>query len=210
MSPTKVAIAAVIFSCAVGALIVASRFQSLPNLEKRADTAPAISPPEVTIPEVSLTLAAQAAFGACLWTGTPTAAKAAHQVAVCSEAIQSRTLTPSQVAFARLQRGAARMALGDKVMASGDYTEALRLYDSAIDPGNPDALALYRRGASLDHSGKVTAHWPTTTGPFGPTPRSRWRISGEAFCWPTASGHTFARSRISTRFSHCSRTMSKP
>src|SRR6266702_4740493 len=101
MSPIKVAIAAVIFSCAIGALVVAPRFHSV---SKRAGSAQAVSPPEVVIPEVSLTLAAQAAFGACLWTGTPTVEKAPHQIAACSEAIQSRTLTPSQLAFARLQR----------------------------------------------------------------------------------------------------------
>lgn len=154
MSPTKVAIAAVIFACAAGVLLVLPRFHSATVPDDRVDAVQAVSPPEVVIPAASLTLAAQAAFGACIWTGTPTAATAAQQAAACSEAIQSRTLAPSQVAFARLQRGAARIALGDKVMATGDYMEALRHYDSAIDPRNPDALALYRRGASLDALGQ--------------------------------------------------------
>ena len=29
------------------------------------------------------------------------------------------------------------MALGEKIMAASDFTEALKHYDSAIDPGNP-------------------------------------------------------------------------
>ena len=106
------------------------------------------------LPETYVAIAAQAAYGTCLWTGYPTPANAAEQVAACSAAIQSHALTPSQVAFARLQRGAARIVLGDKVMAGDDYIDALRRYDSAIDPGNPEALALYRRGASLEALGQ--------------------------------------------------------
>lgn len=154
MSPTKVAVAAALFVCAVGALFIGPRLYSVTKPDDRVDQGAEASPPEIVIPAVSLTLAAQAAYGACIWTGTPTSATAAQQVAECSAAIQSRTLAPSQVALARLQRGAARIALGDKVMATGDYTEALRHYDSAIDPSNPDALALYRRGASLDALGQ--------------------------------------------------------
>ena len=47
------------------------------------------------------------------------------------------------------------MALGDRIMTAGDFTEALKHYDSAIDPNNPDALNLYRRGAALDALGQT-------------------------------------------------------
>ena len=78
-------------------------------------------------------------------------------IRACSAALQSRTLTPAEVAQARLYRGAARTALGDALLASGDYLEALRHYDSAIDPNNPDALQLYRAAAALEGAGKLDA-----------------------------------------------------
>jgi tetratricopeptide (TPR) repeat protein len=81
-------------------------------------------------------------------------ANAERLVADCSNAIQSGILTPSGLALARLNRGTVRMALGDTILASGDYLEALKHYDSAIDPMQPDALALYRRGAVLDGLGQ--------------------------------------------------------
>ncbi|MDP2332971.1 MAG: tetratricopeptide repeat protein [Reyranella sp.] len=154
MSPTRAAIAAVLFACVVTVLLVAPGFLAVTPPKDRADTVQAVSPPEFMLPESYVALAARAAYVTCLWTGFPTPATAAQQTAACSAAIQSGTLTPSQVAFARLQRGAARIVLGDKVMASADYAEALGRYDSAIDPGNPEALALYRRGAGLDALGQ--------------------------------------------------------
>jgi tetratricopeptide (TPR) repeat protein len=80
---------------------------------------------------------------------------AQHRMADCSEALQSHKLSPTDVALARLYRGAARMKLGDTIMASADYVEALKHYDSAIDPRNPDALELYRRAAALDALGQT-------------------------------------------------------
>ena len=80
---------------------------------------------------------------------------AQHRMADCSEALQSHKLSPADVALARLYRGAARMKLGDTVMASADYVEALKHYDGAIDPRNPDALELYRRAAALDALGQT-------------------------------------------------------
>jgi tetratricopeptide (TPR) repeat protein len=158
MPPAKAAIAAVLIACIAGVLLVAPSFLAVTTPDERANVVPvdsqAVSPPEFMLPDTYVAIAAQAAYGTCLWTGFPTAANAAQQTAACSAAIQSRTLTPSQVVFARLQRGAARIVLGDTVMASDDYAEALRHYDSAIDPGNPEALALYRRGASLDALGQ--------------------------------------------------------
>ena len=87
--------------------------------------------------------------------GFATAATAELQIAACAKAIISHTLSPDELALARLNRGAARMALGDRIMAASDYAEALKHYDSAIDPGSPDALTLYRRGASLDALGQT-------------------------------------------------------
>jgi tetratricopeptide (TPR) repeat protein len=54
----------------------------------------------------------------------------------------------SQVALARLTRGVARTMLGNKVASAGDYLEALKHYDSVIDPCNPDAIAVYRRAVA--------------------------------------------------------------
>ncbi|MCX7366036.1 MAG: tetratricopeptide repeat protein [Alphaproteobacteria bacterium] len=74
--------------------------------------------------------------------------KAEKRVAACSNAIQSGKLTASELGLARLARGGARTAIGESILAGGDYQEALRHYDSAIDPSNPEALALYRRGVA--------------------------------------------------------------
>jgi len=76
--------------------------------------------------------------------------RAENVVRACAGAIQSRKLAPAELAQARLNRGAARMVLGDQILATGDYLEALRHYEGAIDPMNPDALELFRNGAALD------------------------------------------------------------
>lgn len=76
-------------------------------------------------------------------------------VAACSAAIQSRTLAPNDLAAARLSRAAARIASGDRVMATADYEEALRRFESTVDPSRPDALAIYRRGAALEGLGRT-------------------------------------------------------
>ena len=80
--------------------------------------------------------------------------KAAQRIVDCSDAIQSRQLTPIELAAARLNRGTARSMLGEGMLASGDYLEALKHYDSAIDSGHSDALTVYRRGAALDALGQ--------------------------------------------------------
>ncbi len=100
--------------------------------------------------------AARVAFDKCLQGSDLKGirSKAAQQVASCSEAIQSRQLTQAELATARLNRGAARALLGDGMLSNGDYLEALKHYDSAIDPAQPDALTLYRRGAALDALGQ--------------------------------------------------------
>jgi tetratricopeptide (TPR) repeat protein len=83
-----------------------------------------------------------------------TQATARHLADACSTAIQSHTLTTEQLALARLNRGAARITMGDRPLATEDYLEALKHYDGAIDPQQPDALALYRRGSARDGIGQ--------------------------------------------------------
>ncbi len=80
---------------------------------------------------------------------------AKQRVDACSSAIQSPKLSASELALARLNRGTALMALGDTAMAGADYEEALKHYDSAIDPKEPNAMALYQRGAALQALGKT-------------------------------------------------------
>lgn len=80
---------------------------------------------------------------------------ARERVAACSKALQSGKLGLDDVALARIARGAARAELGDRVMATTDYQEALRHYDSIIDPKSADALALYRRGVAHDALGQT-------------------------------------------------------
>ncbi len=82
-------------------------------------------------------------------------ANAQIRVVACSAAIQSKKLDKDQLARARLNRGIARMAIGDMTMAANDYEEALKHYDSAIDSQAPDAWNLYRRGLALDGLGQT-------------------------------------------------------
>ncbi len=95
------------------------------------------------------------AYAECVSTLFPTRADAESRAAACSKALQSRRLKPDEIALARLNRGIARTALGDKVMAGEDYLEAVQHYDRLIDPRNPDSLALYRRAVALDASGQA-------------------------------------------------------
>ena len=74
---------------------------------------------------------------------------AERRLAACSAAIQSGKLAPGDLALARLNRGIARMAIGDKGMANVDYEEALKHYDSLIDAQKVDAMVLYRRAVFL-------------------------------------------------------------
>jgi tetratricopeptide (TPR) repeat protein len=78
-----------------------------------------------------------------------------RRLAGCSTAILSGKLDPSDLALARLNRGIARMAMGDKGMANVDYEEALKHYDSLIDAQKADAMVLYRRGVALDALGQT-------------------------------------------------------
>ncbi len=100
------------------------------------------------------------ALDECIGSGPPitldrTQSTASRQATACSTAIQSRTLAPAELALARLSRGAARIAMGNRPLATDDYLEALKHYDGAIDPQHPDALSLYRRGAARDGLGQT-------------------------------------------------------
>lgn len=94
-------------------------------------------------------------YDRCVQGGFPTLENAERRNADCSVAIQSRELSPDQLALARLIRGSARMALGDKVLGGDDYTDALKRYDSMFDSKNPDALNLFRRAAAEDALGNT-------------------------------------------------------
>lgn len=94
-------------------------------------------------------------YDECVRGAWPTVKDAEVRSAACSKALQTRQLKPAQIALARLTRGIARTALGDKVLASEDYAEALKHYDGVIDPKNPDALNLYRRATSLYAMGET-------------------------------------------------------
>ena len=101
-------------------------------------------------------VSAKVPAGTCLESNFQlTRANAEQRVVDCSAALQSGRLAAGEVALVRINRGAARMAMGDKIQATGDYQEALKHYDGAIDPKNPDALALYRRGAAHDALGQT-------------------------------------------------------
>ena len=138
----KPALAVVLLIVATGLYLSLSRLYFAPAIEPAA-------------PTVSASLAGEDCLQSRFPSGFQSSrANAERWVAACSNAIQSRSLTPAELAVARVNRGAARMAMGDAILASGDYLEALKHYDSAIDPMQPDALALYRRGAVLDGLGQ--------------------------------------------------------
>ena len=94
-------------------------------------------------------------YDECVRGAWPTVKDADRRAAACSKALQTRQLKPDQIALARLTRGIARTALGDRVLAAEDYSEALKHYDGAIDPRNPDSLNLYRRATSLHAMGET-------------------------------------------------------
>ncbi len=117
-----------------------------PSARDRQAAVPAQAPP----PPAPLSDQAVAQlFGECVRGAWPTVADAPVRAAACSKALQTRRLKPPEIALARLTRGIARTAIGDKVLATEDYSEALKHYDGAVDPRNPDSLNLYRRATSL-------------------------------------------------------------
>ncbi len=126
-----------------------------------APATPAPAPPAPAAPPVAEATPAPAPpttrmlYQRCVQGAFPTPEDAEWRNADCSAAIMSRELTPDELALARLIRGSARAALGDKVMAGDDYMEALKRYDSLIDSQNSDALNLFRRAVAADAVGNT-------------------------------------------------------
>ena len=71
-----------------------------------------------------------------------------QQVISCTNAIETGRLEADALAQARLNRGAAYVAIGDMARGLLDYGEALRFYDKAIDVDKPSAMHLFRRGTA--------------------------------------------------------------
>lgn len=124
-----------------------------PSARDRQAAAAAPAPPSAPAPLADQAVARL--YDECVRSTWPTVKDAQVRTAACSQALQTRRLKPPEIALARLTRGIARTALGDKVLAAEDYTEALKHYDSAVDPRNPDSLNLYRRATSLHAVGET-------------------------------------------------------
>ncbi len=144
VSAAGVVAAGVVTVLTVGYLNSPSRLEADKPATPAPTTAPALSLAEV-----------KAAYGDCTQRKPPSIADAAQRAAACSRALQSHQLQPPEVAMARFTRGVARTMLGDKVLASEDYLDAIQRYDQLISSTNPDALNLYRRAAALDAVGQT-------------------------------------------------------
>jgi len=156
-------VAGVVIAAIVGIYAYAFHTYPPPSVrEKREAAAAATARPAtpVATPTTPASPAGQPAgpsvaelYETCVGGAWPNRNDAEKRAAACSKALQTRKLQPNEIALARLTRGIARSALGDKMLATEDYAEALKHYDGAIDPRNPDAPNLYRRAASLDALG---------------------------------------------------------
>ncbi|TAJ83702.1 tetratricopeptide repeat protein [Reyranella sp.] len=144
VSAAGVVAAGVVTVLTVGYLNSPSRLEADKPATPAPTTTPALSPAEVKV-----------AYGDCTQRKPPSIADAAQRAAACSRALQSHQLQPQEVAMARFMRGVARTMLGDKVLASEDYLDAIQRYDQLISSTNPDALNLYRRAAALDAVGQT-------------------------------------------------------
>lgn len=172
---SKIAIGAGVVVCAMAAVYGYAYYKYPPrhgNPEPVVATPPPVTPatpsPPVSAPPASTQAPApvatapaptpattRALYQRCVQGAFPTPEDAEQRNADCSRAIISRELTPDELALARLVRGSARAALGEKVMASDDYMEALKRYDSLIDSQNADALNLFRRAVAADATGNT-------------------------------------------------------
>jgi len=116
---------------------------------------PPVAPPSATPAAAESNVELKKTYDACVMKLFPTREDAEARAAACSKALQTRQLAPDQVAMARLTRGIARTALGDRILASEDYAAAVQHYDQLINPANPDSLSVYRRAVALDASGQT-------------------------------------------------------
>ena len=106
--------------------------------------------------EIQLAAAAKEAGDDCRKSGFQNYRRHAEQrLAECTSLLESGQLTDRQIAVARINRGIARTQIGDKAMADIDYLEAIKHYDSVIDPKAPHSLALYERGVALSAMGET-------------------------------------------------------
>jgi len=168
---SKIAIGAGVVVCAMAAIYGYAYKKYPPGYDNApivvdavpATPAPAASAPATPAPAASTPVpAAPPAAGAaatpptirmsyqrCVQGAFPTPEDAERRNADCSRAIISRELTPDELALARLVRGSARAALGDKVMASDDYMFRRAVASDAV--GNTDkALDDFNQAIRLD------------------------------------------------------------
>lgn len=148
---TKLLITAAAFVAgAAGIYAFAYHLYPPPTASDRQAATPALAPASAPAgPSVAQL------YDDCVRGAWPTIKDAEARAAACSKALGTRQLKPAEIALARLTRGIARTAIGDKVLAAEDYSEALKHYDGSIDPKNPDALNLYRRATSLHAVGET-------------------------------------------------------
>jgi tetratricopeptide (TPR) repeat protein len=149
--PILAACGVLAFVLVAGILAFVPEFPSAPPPVSDVSTVP--TPAAAPRPVADLFKACtETTLAGALYGGRPTAEQT---VAACSTAIQSGKLGPDDLAAARLNRAVARIASGDRIMAMADYEEALRRFESTVDPSRPDALAIYRRGAALEGLGRT-------------------------------------------------------
>jgi tetratricopeptide (TPR) repeat protein len=141
--------------CAAAALYGYAYYKYPPRQAEPVAAAPAV-PSVPSAGPVALEPATpvdRATFDRCVRGSLPTAEDAQQRDADCSKAILTRQLSPDSLALARLIRGSARMALGEKVKAREDLRAALSRYDSLVDSRTPAALDLFRRAVAQDALG---------------------------------------------------------
>jgi tetratricopeptide (TPR) repeat protein len=140
---------------AVVFLVAVVGYLAVDHLSRTATPSPSAPAAQAAAPTAPPADAGAEAYTDCVSGLFPTQADAESRAAACSKALQGRQLKPEEIALARLTRGIARTALGDKVLAGEDYVDAVQRYDRLIDPNNPNSLALYRRAVALDASGQT-------------------------------------------------------
>jgi tetratricopeptide (TPR) repeat protein len=139
------------------------------------DTARSITPEPSAAPDED---AVAALYGYCVSNAFPIRANAAARATACSKALQTRQLSPHQIALARLTRGIARTLLGNMDLASEDYLDAVQRYDDLIDSGNPDALVLFRRAVALNASGQTDKALADYTAAIKADPKASFAFLG--------------------------------
>jgi tetratricopeptide (TPR) repeat protein len=153
---SKFLVFAVALVVAVVGYLAVDHLRAAPPAAPAAATPPASAPAQAAAPTgIADDPALRRLYNECVTGAFPNRADADKRAAACSKVLQTRQLKPDEIALARLTRGIARTALGDKVLASEDYIEAVQRYDHLIDPANPDALALFRRALAEGATGQT-------------------------------------------------------